>query len=163
MRSFWLLWSAILRMAKQTISAWRAVVVGLILCLTVVAGCDVRPFSELFGHDTEEENGADDGETDDGETPDSTELELNPDPDAIVTPVNMPATVQVNIDNRESGRTYTYETTTPNNGEAQIDTNGLLTFTPSTSGTSSLVVTVEDDGEPARSGTITIPITVNPG
>jgi hypothetical protein len=53
----------------------------------------------------------------------------------------------------------------PANGNAEIDNNGRLTFIPDTDfiGTDSLVVTVTDDGVPARSGDRTIPITVNPG
>jgi hypothetical protein len=178
MRSFLLLWSAILRMAKQTMSTWRAVVVGMMLCLMVVAGCDVRPFSELFGHDSEEENdtgsgggtddgGTDDDETDDGETPDSTELELTATPPEIEIPENtQQTTVQVTINNPTSGRMHTFSIATPpDNGTAGIDNNGLLTFTPETGfdGSDDLVVRVTDDGSPARSGDITITITVNPG
>jgi hypothetical protein len=54
MMSSVLRWSAICRMAKQTMSAWRAVVVGMMLCLMVVAGCDVRPFNELLGDESAE-------------------------------------------------------------------------------------------------------------
>jgi hypothetical protein len=49
-------------MAKQTMNAWRAVVVGMMLCLMVVAGCDMRPFNELLGDESADENDTDDGE-----------------------------------------------------------------------------------------------------
>jgi hypothetical protein len=61
MMSSMLLWSAICSMTKQTMSAWRAVVVGMMLCLMVVAGYEVRPFNELLGDESAEENDADDG------------------------------------------------------------------------------------------------------
>lgn len=170
MRSFWLLWSAILRMAKQTMSAWRAVVAVMMLCLMVAAGCDVRPFSELFGNDSEEETDADgdtgtggDTDADDDEEPDSEALEFTP--VEIETSVNTPGTAQVTVVNGDAGRTYTYEfTTKPDNGEADIDNNGLITFTPNPGfdGSDNLVVRVTDDGSPARSGSLPISITVTP-
>ncbi len=162
MMSSVLLWPAICSMTKQTMSAWRAVVVGMMLCLMVVAGCEVRPFNELLGEESAEENDADDGEASNPTEP----LELTATPEAIESPANTPQTVQVTIDNPDAGRTHTFAITTRQaNGEAEIDNNGLLSFTPDTdfSGADSLVVTVTDDGEPARSGDKTIPITVNPG
>jgi hypothetical protein len=156
-----LLWSAIRRMAKQTMSAWRAAVVGMILCLMVVAGCDVRPFNELFGHDSEE-----DTDTDTDETPDAESLVLTASPESIVISENTPqTTVQVTVVDRDPSLTYTFTVTDPENGTATIDNNGLLTFTPDTDSnrTGSLVVTVTDNGDPVRSGNRTISITVNPG
>ena len=124
-----------------------------------MAGCDVRPFNELFGEESAEEDEADDDEADN-------DLVLTATPEAIGTPENTSQTVQVTIDNRDPDRTYTFAIATmPANGNAEIDNNGLLSFTPDTdfSGTDSLVVRVTDDGLPARSGEKTIPITVNPG
>ena len=164
MMSSVLLWSAICSMAKQTMRAWRAIVVGMMLCLTVVAGCDVRPFNELFGEDSAEEDEADNDEADNDEV--DNDLVLTATPEAIETPENTPQTVQVTIDNPDPGRTHTFAIATmPANGNAVIDNNGLLSFTPDTdfSGTDSVVVTVTDDGLPARSGEKTILITVNPG
>jgi hypothetical protein len=56
-----------------------------------------------------------------------------------------------------------FATTQPTAGEAEINgATGLLIYTPDTDfiGSDSVVVTVTDDGEPRRSGTIKIDITV---
>ena len=61
------LWSTLIRRARQITSAWRIVVVCMLLCLVTVAGCDVRPFNELFGEDNAEEDEADGDDEPDNE------------------------------------------------------------------------------------------------
>jgi hypothetical protein len=97
MMSFVLLWSAICRRAQRTIHAWQVVIVGMMLCLTIAAGCDVRPFSELFGDESAEETDTGDDQVDTPTEP----LELTPNPARIETPENTPRTIEVTIDNRE--------------------------------------------------------------
>jgi Bacterial Ig domain len=165
MSSFWL-WSGLIRIVRQSISAWRMAVVCVLLCLVTMAGCDVRPFNELFGEDNAEENAADEADEAD-EEPDTTEqLDLSATPPAIETPQNTPQTIQVSVDEPDLERTYTFAIKTPpvaTSGTAIIDVDGSLSFTPSAGfvGTDQVTVTVTDDGLPARSGEITIGITVS--
>jgi hypothetical protein len=207
--------SAILDAAKKTVRAWRFAVAVMLFSLVIVAGCDVRPFSEFNGDDNgSEENGDDTGsegtsgdetdgdetdgdETDGDETDggdddeipplsmrrsiasgdesdgdddeevpdDTTRLRLIATPTAIETTVNAEQTIDIDVVNPEVGRTYTYIiTTNPTNGTSDMNKDtGVLTYISNiaTEG-DSLEVTVADDGEPRRSNTIEIDITVNP-
>jgi hypothetical protein len=158
------LWVAITSVATETLRTWRFVVVVVLLSVVIVAGCDVRPFSEFSGEDngSEESSEADDGEETDGEG-DTASLGLTPTPRTIVTRVNTPGQTQIKVENPEADRTYRFATTQPTDGEAEINVEtGLLIYTPDTDfiGSDSVVVTVTDDGEPPRSGTIEIDITV---
>jgi hypothetical protein len=162
------LWSGLVRIARQGMSAWRIAVVCVLLCLVTMVGCDVRPFNELFGEDNAEENATGEADTAD-EEPDPTEqLDLTADPEEIVTVENTPKTVQVSVNDPDTTRTYTFGIKTPpapTSGNAAIDVNGRLTFTPSAGfrGDDQVVVTATDDEDPARTDEITILITVNPG
>ena len=104
-----LLWSAIIRVAKQHISAWRAVVAVMLLGLTVVAGCDVRPFCELGGSCSSDgtEDGGDGGE-DDCITRIGQEntIVLESTPEEIDVRVGTEQQVIVTVVDPVSGRTY---------------------------------------------------------
>jgi hypothetical protein len=72
-------------------------------------------------------------------------------------------TVDVGIEDPDTERTYTFRIDEePVSGDAVIDeSTGLLTFTPLTPmETDSLTVEATDDGQPPRSGTLTITVTV---
>jgi hypothetical protein len=162
------LWSAITDSVKKIMRAWRLVVAVVLLSLVMVAGCDVRPFSEFSGDDNGSEN-SDDTDGDDTNEPDDDEPDdtLTVTPTTLTTSVNTMETINLNVVDPETGRTYTFDITTdPENGNAEIDEfdddTGRLTYTPDTAftGPDSLEVTVMANGTPARSGTITIQITV---
>jgi hypothetical protein len=191
------LWSAIIGAAKKIVRAWRFAVAVMLLSLVIVAGCDVRPFSEFGGDDngseandndpdnedpdnedpggdnddemppivpsiaSGDENGGDDDEGPD----DTTHLQLTATPTAIETTINIEQTIDINVVNPEAGRTYTYTiTTNPTNGIPDMNNDtGVLTYTSDIAiENDSLEVTVTDDGDPRRSDTIEIDITVNP-
>jgi hypothetical protein len=108
-----LLWSAISRVAKPHISAWRAVVVIILLGLTVVAGCDVRPFCDLGGSCSSDET--DDGGTDDGGTDDcinridqENTIALRSTPEEIDVRVGQPTEVIVEVVDPVEGRLYVF-------------------------------------------------------
>ena len=108
-----LLWSAISRVAKQHISAGRVVVAVILLGLTVVAGCDVRPFCELEGSCSSDE--MDDGEEDGMITLASIPEEINVEVGDVVT-------VQVRVVNRVQGRTYSFNITEqPTSGQIDME------------------------------------------
>jgi hypothetical protein len=110
-----LLWSAISRVAKQHISAGLAVMAVMLLGLTVVAGCDVRPFCELEG------SCSSDGMDDDGEDSTITLISI---PEEINVDVNDVVSVQVQVDNPIEGRTYSFNITEqPTSG--QIDNESI--------------------------------------
>lgn len=171
MRRLFFLWSAPLRIAQQSMSAWRAVIVIIMLCLMVVNGCDVRPFSTIAGKETNsDEDGTDEDDEDDGTDEDNTtgSLMLNADPEEIDIPENSSQQVRVTIDSPDPDRTYTFDVTrTATSGTVTIDSEddeSLITYTPDADfvGTDSIVVTVTDDGVPPQTGDITIEITVEP-
>jgi hypothetical protein len=202
------LWSAIIGAAKKIVRAWRFAVAVMLLSLVIVAGCDVRPFSEFGGddngsgaNDNDPDNddpdnddpdnddpdnddpggdnddemppivpsiasGDENGGDDDEEGPDdTTHLQLTATPTAIETTINIEQTIDINVVNPEAGRTYTYTiTTNPTNGIPDMNNDtGVLTYTSDIAiENDSLEVTVTDDGDPRRSDTIEIDITVNP-
>jgi hypothetical protein len=159
--------SVVVRRIPQCLSARSAVAVGLLLCL-LMAGCDVRPFSDFADDDmTEEtEETPDDGEDPDPEEPPPTEsLELDLSATPIAAEVGVEATTQVNIGERNPEGMYRFDITTePSMGTADIDPDtGRLTFTSQTAlETDRLVVTVTEtvNGVTTGSDTIEIPITV---
>jgi VCBS repeat-containing protein len=88
---------------------------------------------------------------------------LAPTSPAISTNINTAGTTQIAANDPNSGRTFTYSvTTSPTHGTVNIDSNGLVTYTPATNytGSDSLTITVTDNGTPALSGTVTIGVTV---
>jgi hypothetical protein len=97
-----LLWSAISRVAKQHISAGRAMVAVMLLSLIVVTGCDVRPFCEVEGSCSSDE--MDDGGED-------SMITLTSTPEAIDADVGDVVTVQVEVVNLVEGRTYSFNIT----------------------------------------------------
>jgi hypothetical protein len=152
-------WSAILRMVKQRMSTWRAVTMGIMLCLMVVNGCDVRPFT---GETVEKEDSADE----DDDTTDS--LMLNANPEEINIAEGTSQQVQVTIENPDSDRTYTFDVTlTDDSGSITQDTEDdesisvTYTLDADFSGTNSLVVMATDDGNPPHTGDMTIEMTVS--
>ena len=164
-------WSAILRMVKQSMSAWRAVIVVIMLCLMVVNGCDVRPFNGETVENADSADADDDpdesDETDDDEDATTDALMLHADPEEIDIAEDTSQQVQVTIENPDPDRTYTFEVTLTNASgivtlEAEDDESISFTYTPNAdfSGTDSLVVTATDDGDPPQTGDITIELTV---
>ena len=170
-----LLWSAISRVAKQHISAWRAVVAVMLLGLTVVAGCDVRPFCELEGSCSSD--GTDDGGDGGGDDcnnrlgEDST-IELASTPPEIDVLVGASVNVSVRVVNREQGRTYALgiqkRPTSGQIDDASIVTNmneGTMTFpfraTTSTEFTTDdIEISVEDSA--SEVGCLDITVRVGP-
>lgn len=167
------LWSAITDSVKKTMRAWRLVVAVVLLSLVIVAGCDVRPFSEFSGDDNGSENGNDTGS--EGTSGDDTNGDGDNEPDdtltvtptTLTTSVGIERTIDLNVVDPDPERTYTFDITdNPDNGEAGIDEfdddTGRLTYEPDTgfTGPDRLVVRVRDDGTTQRSGMITIQITV---
>ena len=111
-----LLWSAISRVAKQHISAWRAVVAVMLLGLTVVAGCDVRPFCDLDGSCSSDETDDDGGDT----------IALASTPEEIDAEVNDVLTVVVRVVTPVAGRTYSFNIIDPPTS-GQIDNESIDT------------------------------------
>ena len=106
-----LLWSAISRVAKQHISAWRAVVAVMLLGLTVVAGCDVRPFCDLGGSCSSDgtDDGGDGGEDDCINRIDQENtIELASTPEEIDVRVGNTVDVIVRVVTPVTGRTYSF-------------------------------------------------------
>jgi hypothetical protein len=105
-----LLWSAIIRVAKQHISAWRAVVAVMLLALTVAAGCgDVRPFCELGGScSSDDTDDGGDGEEDDciNRIGQENTIELASTPEEIDVRVGNVVNVEVRVVTPVAGRTY---------------------------------------------------------
>jgi hypothetical protein len=131
-----LLWSAIIRAAKQHISAWRAVVAVMLLGLTVVTGCDVRPFCELGGSCSSD--GADDGGEDDciNRVGEENTIELRSTPEEINVRVGQTRDVTVEVVDPVPGRTYTLGINQPPTTSGRIDDDidtdpdvGRMTFT----------------------------------
>ena len=125
-----LLWSAIIRVAKQHISAWRAVVAVMLLGLTVVAGCDVRPFCGLGGSCSSDgtDDGGDGGEDDciNRIGQDNT-IELASTPEEIDVDVGDVVTVEVRVVNPVSGRTYpSFNITEQPTTSGQIDSESIV-------------------------------------
>lgn len=116
-------WSAISRVAKQHISAWRAVVAVMLLGLTVVAGCEVPPFCEVAGSCSSD--GTDDGGGDDGGE-DGT-IALTSTPEEIDADVGDVVTVQVRVVTPVAGRTYSFNITEQPTRSGQIDNESIET------------------------------------
>jgi hypothetical protein len=97
-------WSAISRVAQQHISAWRAVVAVLLLGLTVVVGCEVRPFCEAT------ESGCSDEMDDDevGNCGEDTTIALASTPEEVDVEVDEVVTVEVRVVTPAAGRTYSF-------------------------------------------------------
>jgi hypothetical protein len=134
-----LLWSALSRVATQHISAWRAVVAVLLLGLTVVAGCDVRPFCDLGGSCSSDstEDGGDGGEDDCiNRIGQENTIELASTPEEIDVRVGNVVNVEVRVVTPVAGRTYSLSIIEqPTSGRIpsdSIETNpdeGTMTFT----------------------------------
>ena len=129
-----LLWSAIIRVAKQHISAWRAVVAVMLLGLTVVAGCDVRPFCGLGGSCSSD--GTDDGGEGDciNRIGQENTIELESTPEEIDLRVGQPTDVVVEVRNRVPDRRYVFSIIKqPTSGQFEsaneTDPNGRKTYT----------------------------------
>ena len=159
-----LLWSAISRVAKQHISAWRAVVAVMLLGLTVVAGCDVRPFCEVEG------SCSSDG-TDDGGGGDT--IALASTPEEIDVDVGTVLTVRVRVVNRVSGRTYSFSiieqpTLSGQIIQESIETDpdeGIMTFRfEATTVTGSTIddIRIEVTDSASEEGSLEIPVSVGP-
>ena len=159
-----LLWSAISRVAKQPISAWRAVVAVMLLGLAVVAGCDVRPFCELEGTCSSDE-------TDDDGGGDS--IALASTPEEIDVEVNDVLTVQVRVVTPVSGRTYSFRISEQPTLGGQIDTasieenetEGTMRFTfEATAVTGSTIDNIRIDVTDSASeeGSLDISVSVGP-
>jgi hypothetical protein len=110
-----LLWSAISKVAKQHISAWRAVVAVMLLGLTVVAGCDVRPFCDLDGSCSSDETDDDGGDT----------IALASTPEEIDAEVGDVLTVVVRVVTPVAGRTYSFRISEQPTLGGQIDTASI--------------------------------------
>ena len=160
-----LLWSAISRVAKQHISAWRAVVAIMLLGLTVVAGCDVRPFCEVEGTCSSE--GTDDG----GEGDPMIALASNP--EELDVEEDDVVTVQVRVVNRVPGRTYSFRISQQPTLSGQIDNTsieinereGTMSFTfEATTLTGSTIdeIHIEVTDSASEEGFLEIPISVGP-
>ncbi len=119
--------------------SWVPLVFGLLVSLTM-SGCD---------------GGGDDGGVNNAPAPTAPDL---------VTVAGMPGTSQVVPNDPDAGQTHTFAiTTAPATGTATVDAHGLVTYTPAAGfvGATSLVVTVTDDGNPPRSGAVTLTMTIN--
>jgi len=160
-----LLWSAISRVAKQPISAWRVVVAVMLLGLTVVAGCDVRPFCDLEGSCSSDE-------TDDSEGGDPM-IALASTPEEIDVEVGDVLTVQVRVVTPVSGRTYSFRISEQPTLGGQIDnasienneTEGTMRFTfEATTLTGSLIDNIRIDVTDSASeeGSLDISVLVGP-
>lgn len=159
-----LLWSAISRVAKQHISAWRAVVAVMLLGLTVVAGCDVRPFCDLEGSCSSDE-------TDDGGGGDT--IALASTPEEIDAEVNDVLTVVVRVVTPVAGRTYSFTISEEPTLGGQIDntsietneSEGTMRFTfRATAVTGSTIDNIRIDVTDSASeeGSLDIPVSVGP-
>jgi hypothetical protein len=160
-----LLWSAISRVAKQHISAWRAVVAVMLLGLTVVAGCDVRPFCDLEGSCSSDE--MDDGEGGDPMIP------LASTPEEIDAEINDVLTVQVRVVTPVSDRTYSFRISEQPTVGGQIDTEsieenetaGTMSFRfEATTVTGSTIdeIRIEVTDSASEEGSLVIPVSVGP-
>jgi hypothetical protein len=121
-----LLWSALSRVVKQHIRAWRAVVAVMLLGLTVVAGCDVRPFCDLGGSCSSD--GTDDGGEDDciNRIGQENTIALASTPEEIDVRVGNVATVEVRVVTPVAGRTYSFNIIEPPTS-GQIDNESIDT------------------------------------
>jgi hypothetical protein len=159
-----LLWSAISRVAKQHISAWRAVVAVMLLGLTVVAGCDVRPFCDLEGSCSSDE-------TDDGGGGDP--ITLASTPEEIDVDVGDVVTVQVRVVTPVSGRTYSFRISEQPTLGGQIDnasieineSEGIMSFTfEATTLTGSTIdnIGIDVTDSASEEGSLDISVSVGP-
>jgi len=76
---------------------------------------------------------------------------------------NTPGTSQVSPNDPDAGESFTFVVgTKPAHGTAIVNRSGLVTYIPDTgfTGTDSIVVTVSDNGNPSKTGTVTIAVTV---
>lgn len=83
----------------------------------------------------------------------------------IITFQSKPATVQISFTDSDQGQGHSFLISSkPAHGVASIDSNGLLTYSPSVgySGSDSLIVAVKDTAIPAGIGTKSININVTP-
>lgn len=156
------LWSARQGLAQHILRACRTILAGCLICLTVVVGCEVRPFSDLTGDENSEDNQNGNDQNDDGDNA-SEELRLTADP--ITTTPGTPGMTQVMVTNPNTSRTHTFSIATapnPDNGTARVEADGTVTYTPEAdfTGSDSLVVRVTDNGDPPLTNTISINITV---
>jgi hypothetical protein len=159
-----LLWSAISRVAKQHISAWRAVVAVMLLGLTVVAGCDVRPFCDLEGSCSSDE-------TDDGGGGDP--IALASTPEEIDVDVGDVLTVEVRVVTPVSGRTYSFRISEQPTLGGQIDnasieineSEGTMSFTfEATTLTGSTIdnIGIDVTDSASEEGSLDISVSVGP-
>lgn len=159
-----LLWSAISRVAKQHISAWRAVVAVMLLGLTVVAGCEVRPFCEVEGSCSSDE-------TDDGGG--GNPIALASTPEEIDVDVGDVVSVEVRVVTPVAGRTYSFRiseqpTRSGQVDEASIETNsseGIMSFrfeatTPTDFTMDNIGIDVTDSA--SEEGSLDISVSVSP-
>ena len=159
-----LLWSAISRVAKQPISAWRAVAAVMLLGLTVVAGCDVRPFCDLEGSCSSDE-------TDDDGGGDS--IALASTPEEIDVDVDDVLTVEVRVVTPVSGRTYSFRISEQPTLGGQIDSasieinesEGTMSFTfEATTLTGSTIdnIGIDVTDSASEEGSLDISVSVGP-
>lgn len=83
---------------------------------------------------------------------------------AITVNAGQSGTSQVSVSDQDPGQSFTYSISTqPTKGTASVNSSGLVTYTSTTSfaTTDSIGVTVSDNGTPALSATISIPVTVD--
>jgi hypothetical protein len=159
--------STVVSRIPQRLSARAAMAVGLLLCL-LIAGCDVRPFSDFADEATSEEtdensDGDEDLGPDEPDPPALLDLGLSANP--ITAEVGVEATTRVNIGTPDLEGTYRFDIDTqPADGIADIDPDtGDITFTSQTATDSDrLIVEVTEtvDGVTTGSDTIEIPVTV---
>ena len=151
---------------------WSMLLV-FVLTLVLVVGCEVRPFSDLENDDdnataADDDNmaAADDDNMAAADDDEESETNQAPRPIApdIETALNTPGTSQVDPNDPDADDTHTFEISTdPENGTAEVDEEeGLVTYTPDPDfdGPDELEVRVTDDGDPSRSGVVTIDVTV---
>jgi hypothetical protein len=154
-----LFWSAIIRVAQQHISVWRAVVAVILLGLTVVAGCgDVRPFCEVGGSCSSDgtEDGGDSGVDDCiNRIGQENTIELESTPEEIDLRAGQETDVIVRVVDPEPGRTYVFTIIKqPTHGQIEsanvTDPNGEKTYrfeatTPTDTSTDDTEIGVEDN------------------
>jgi hypothetical protein len=93
-----------IRMAKQRLSIWRTVLVVLMLCLMVVQGCDVRPFSDFVGDEDGTDESDDTGNEDGDGATDSLGLTANPSTITVTAGGTEETTITIN--NFDSARLF---------------------------------------------------------